>query len=316
MAYMVNDGWVKLWRELLSKSIWIQSTPECKTILITILLLANHEESEWEYKGEKYRCKPGQLYTSIENLAKHSGRGITPQNVRGAISRLCRTGFLTNESTKTGRLITVVNWDKYQGGSTEGNNVTNNVTNKEGNKEVTKHQQRGNKEVTTNKNNRNIRIIEPPPTFSKEKGGRVGGHGVENPAALPAARLASAWNSLKSYGIAGVYKIDSGKRAEALQNLMAEYSPEEFETAIEKVKRSNFLTGKGKKGWRITFDWFIQPENFAKVIEGNYDMDKDYDPYSASWYDEETEKETQQDDSSGIQSDSSSTNWSFQYAQG
>ena len=47
---------------------------------------------------------------------------------------------MTNVSTKSGRLITVVNWEIYQC-----DDVT---TNKEPNKELTKSQQRANKELT------------------------------------------------------------------------------------------------------------------------------------------------------------------------
>jgi len=30
------------------------------------------------------------------------------------------------------------------------------------------------------------------------------------------------------------------------------------------------LKGQNNKGWTITFDWFIKPNNFIKVLEGNY----------------------------------------------
>ena len=60
MESMVNGGWVKLYRELKSKSIWQLSSPEQKVVLITILLLANHEENKWEWKGEQFTCMPGQ----------------------------------------------------------------------------------------------------------------------------------------------------------------------------------------------------------------------------------------------------------------
>ena len=52
------NGWIKLWRVFLNKSIWTQSSPQCCKVLITILLLANHDEKEWEYMGQKYKCKP------------------------------------------------------------------------------------------------------------------------------------------------------------------------------------------------------------------------------------------------------------------
>ena len=40
--------------------------------------------------------------------------------------------------------------------------------------------------------------------------------------------------------------------------------------AIDKIKDSDFLQGKNNKGWAITFDWFVLPNNFIKVYEGNY----------------------------------------------
>ena len=40
--------------------------------------------------------------------------------------------------------------------------------------------------------------------------------------------------------------------------------------AIENIKASNFLQGMNDKGWVITFDWFVKPNNFVKVLDGNY----------------------------------------------
>lgn len=114
MESMVNGGWVKLYRELKSKSIWQLSSPEQKVVLITILLLANHEENKWEWKGEQFTCMPGQLITSLNSLVRECGDGVSIRNVRTALERFEKLGFLTNASTKTGRLITIVNWEKYQ----------------------------------------------------------------------------------------------------------------------------------------------------------------------------------------------------------
>ncbi|MDU2049488.1 MAG: hypothetical protein E6715_14695 [Clostridium perfringens] len=55
--------------------------------------------------------------------------------------------LLTQEVTKTGRLINIVNWELYQGLQEE--------TNKEVAKDLTKNQQTDNKELTTNKNDKN-----------------------------------------------------------------------------------------------------------------------------------------------------------------
>jgi hypothetical protein len=107
-------GWVKLHRELLDKPIWFESTPEQIKILMTLLLMASHKETEWEWKGKKYKAVPGQFVTSLPNIVKKAGKGISIQNVRTALVRFEKYGFLTDESTKQNRLITIVNWLSYQ----------------------------------------------------------------------------------------------------------------------------------------------------------------------------------------------------------
>ena len=49
-----------------------------------------------------------------------------------------------------------------------------------------------------------------------------------------------------------------------------EYGMEAMITAIKNISKSSFLQGKNDRGWVITFDWFIKPNNFTKVLEGNY----------------------------------------------
>lgn len=107
-------GYLRLYRELASKPIWENSTPEQKVVLITLLMMANFKEKQWEWKGEKFNVKQGQFVTSLEMIAKQCGKGISIQNVRTALVRFEKLNFLTNESTKTGRLITIANWDVYQ----------------------------------------------------------------------------------------------------------------------------------------------------------------------------------------------------------
>ncbi len=143
----MDQGWIKLYRNLLDKPIWQKSTLEQKVILITLLLMANHKEAEWEWCGQKFKVKPGQFVTSIESIRQKAGPNISTQNVRSALKKFEKYNFLTNQSTKEGRLITIVNWGVYQCDTDEGNKATN--------KGVTKGQQRGNKGVTTNNNDKN-----------------------------------------------------------------------------------------------------------------------------------------------------------------
>lgn len=136
----MNKGWIKLHRELLEKPIWYQSSPEQKVILITLLLMANHEERSYIFNGEKIVLKAGQIGTSLEKIAEKTNKQVTQQNIRTALKKFERLGFLTNESTKGGRLITIVNWGIYQ------DNELNH--NKEANSCLTNDQQRANKALT------------------------------------------------------------------------------------------------------------------------------------------------------------------------
>lgn len=43
--------------------------------------------------------------------------------------------------------------------------------------------------------------------------------------------------------------------------------------AIERAEASDLLSGR-KNDWNVTFDWLTKPRNFIKVMEGNYDDNK------------------------------------------
>lgn len=127
---MKSDGWIALHRKLLDDVLWKNSTPEQKSILITILLLIDHQKNEWEWGGKKFNTKPGQTVTSINSIVKKSGKGITIQNVRSALKRFKKLDFLTEEVTEFGRLITITKWDSYQEKKKKGNKGGQHSTNK------------------------------------------------------------------------------------------------------------------------------------------------------------------------------------------
>ena len=109
-----KGGWIKLYRELLDKPIWFESTPEQKVILITLLLMANHDGRQWEWQGKQYYAGPGQFVTSLPKIVEACGPGISIKNVRTALKRFEKYGFLADKSTNKNRLITINNWAFYQ----------------------------------------------------------------------------------------------------------------------------------------------------------------------------------------------------------
>lgn len=78
-----------------------------------------------------------------------------------------------------------------------------------------------------------------------------------------------AWNSL---GLSRIKKIVPGTDRDSwLRKRIKDYGIDEVLRAIENIRRSDFLQGKNKNGWEATFDWFIRPNNFPKVLDGNYE---------------------------------------------
>jgi len=141
----MNEGWIKLHRKILNSDMYKALNSIQRDIMIQCLLMANHEGKKWEWKGKIFECKPGQFITSLESIKKYCAKNVSIKNIRTCINKLERWEFLANKSAKSGRLITIVNWDLYQ--SDEKNGQDNG--------------QRGGKQVATNKNDKkNILLSE------------------------------------------------------------------------------------------------------------------------------------------------------------
>lgn len=141
-----NITWIKLYRELLNKSIWLDSSPEHKIVIITLLLMVNYKEREWLFNGRRFKARAGETVTSLDSIVQNAGRGISVQNVRSAIDKLKTLGFIEEEVGARGRHIRILNWDKYQGSIME-----ETPPDFFDNKKVTINKQGTNKVATANK---------------------------------------------------------------------------------------------------------------------------------------------------------------------
>ena len=81
-------------------------------------------------------------------------------------------------------------------------------------------------------------------------------------------QIIDKWNSL------GVKKIkfikNNTDRYKMLKARIKEYGIDTFLQTMDKISRSTFLKNSKDTYW-FNFDWFISPNNFIKVLEGNYD---------------------------------------------
>lgn len=148
-------GWIKLYRCLLDDPVWQCSTPQQKVILVTLLLMANHAERKWQWQGQPYTCKPGQMITSLASIRQKCGGNISLQRIRTALERFESMGFLTKQSNTQNTLITICHWNTYQSGEGPDNTVDNT--------RLTHRSQTDNKRITPNKNVKNSKNEEKPP---------------------------------------------------------------------------------------------------------------------------------------------------------
>ena len=76
---------------------------------------------------------------------------------------------------------------------------------------------------------------------------------------------------MKGKGIQQVAIITSERR-QAFERLMSQtgVNKDSVKQAIKNAAESDFLNGKGPKGWVASFDWMMIPQNFQKVLENNY----------------------------------------------
>jgi len=85
------------------------------------------------------------------------------------------------------------------------------------------------------------------------------------------SEIIEAWNiTAADLGLPRIVKLTADRKRK-LAARCKDSTLEEFQQALESIRRSKFLQGGNKDGWKANFDFFLQPKSFAKLIEGSYD---------------------------------------------
>lgn len=132
----MNNGWIKVHRKIVDWE-WYQHDGVFR-VFFHLLVTANHEERQWQ--GTMIGI--GQKITSQQHLSHETGLSL--QSVRTALEKLKSTGEITVQTNNKYSLVTILNWKDYQ-------QQTDKLTDKK---------QSTNNQLTTNKNDKNIRIKE------------------------------------------------------------------------------------------------------------------------------------------------------------
>jgi len=69
-----------------------------------------------------------------------------------------------------------------------------------------------------------------------------------------------------------IAEVLTARRNVALARCLREVNGlEGWRRALSKIETSEFCRGSGDRGWKVSIDYLLKPENIMKVMEGNYD---------------------------------------------
>lgn len=118
----MNDGFIKIYRSLMGWE-WYQDSNTTR-VFLHLLLNANWEDSR--YRG--HEVPKGSLVCGRKKLAEDLG--LSEQEIRTSINHLKSTNEITIKSTNRFSIITIINWEKFQGfGEESTSKSTINLTN-------------------------------------------------------------------------------------------------------------------------------------------------------------------------------------------
>ena len=137
-------GYIKLWRCIEENPI--ATKPAYLSVFLFIVRRANHQKTSIIWNNKKTMIKRGQFITSADKIAQ--GTGVPRGTVERILKYLENEVMIEEQTTKKFRLISVINYPKYQ--SNEEQNEEQ-VRNKRGTTE---------EQVDTNNNNKELKTIE------------------------------------------------------------------------------------------------------------------------------------------------------------
>jgi DNA-binding transcriptional regulator YhcF (GntR family) len=140
----VNNGWVKLHRQLADHPR--AKDPDWLAVWLRLLLLATHKECKMIFGKELITLKPGQLITSRKSLQMQTG--VNESKIERVLTCLKTEHQIEQQSSSISRLITILNWSKFQDYEQANEQHSNSIR--------TASEQR----VNTNKNVKNVRMKE------------------------------------------------------------------------------------------------------------------------------------------------------------
>ena len=246
-------------------------------VFIHLLLTANWKDTRWH----GMTLKRGQRVISYQTLADEVR--LTPKQVRTAITHLRETGEVTckriTQGANKGQVITVENYEKYQGADeTEGKQRANETANTRARPRANK----GQDETVDIPTVTDDADSQEGKTEGKREGKREGNR--YRTIELYKKNIPTVYKKDDCQLVVDIYNEEcpslpkctklSPTREKHIKARLKDHSIDELRLAFQKAEASDFCTGrdgKADKKW-CSLTWMMKSEdNLLKVLEGNYD---------------------------------------------
>lgn len=107
------EGWIKLYRQVLDSDLWLDEKFTRGQAWADLLMLANYKESSFRKRGIKVSLVRGQIGKSLDELSKRWKWSIG--KVKRFLIELEDENQILVNNSNVNQIITIVNYDKYQG---------------------------------------------------------------------------------------------------------------------------------------------------------------------------------------------------------
>lgn len=290
----MSNGWIKISRDLPDHWLW-QDAERLKWWL-DLIFMAQWEDKQWMHDSHRFILRRGQIVASVSYLVERWKR--SKPTVINFLKQLEQDGMIERETLyRQTPIITICNYESYQDNVNPTLDTIKNldpISNRKvdmQNQSLTgcKHENSRCKDndgvdtivdtindpivypiVDTNKESKEINIIKHANACTS----------FGNDAKAAKAKVDFSVDLLLKFFNAEMDKADaaiprarniSGQRLKMINARIKEYGKDAVADVIRKAAKSDFLNGGGHGGFVASFDWMMKPNNFIKILEGNYD---------------------------------------------
>jgi len=251
-------GWIRIHRQI--NEHWLWKDPRKLKWWLDILLEVNYKENKVNIGYNLIECKRGQSIKSLKSWADRWG--ISKDSARHFLHLLEKDNMIMLENLKFTTRLTVCNYDKYNEPTHE--------------------------EQTESKRRTNGKQTEADPN-KKEKKEKNGKNRKKSQGEKDEIYIEIIENYKNNCPNMPEIKLLTDQRKKTINARLKEHGIEMINQILEIAGRSDFLNGKNDKRWKANFDWLMKPLNFVKIMEGNYNNNKQHDLSKIDWDKEERE---------------------------